>query len=80
VVAHALIPNTWEAEESGFFSSRPPWSTECLPGQPGVHRKSQSSKTKITKNKNKYKNKRMKQTIQQPNKNTQKKKKERGKK
>ena len=52
-MVHALIPSTWEAEELGFFSSRPPWSTESLPGQPGIHRKSQSPKTKITKNKKK---------------------------
>jgi len=53
VVVHALIPSTWEAEELGFFISRPPWSTECLPGQSGIHKKSQSPKTKITKNKKK---------------------------
>ena len=61
-MVHALIPSTWEAEELGFFISRPPWSTECLPGQSGIHKKSQSPKTKITKNKTK---KRMKQTNQQ---------------
>ena len=52
-MVHALIPSTWEAEELGFFISRPPWSTECLPGQSGIHKKSQSPKTKITKNKKK---------------------------
>ena len=55
-MVHALIPSTWEAEELGFFISRPPWSTECLPGQSGIHKKSQSPKTKITKNKTKKKN------------------------
>jgi major histocompatibility complex class I len=28
VVAHAFNPSTWEAEEGGFLSSRPAWSTE----------------------------------------------------
>ena len=74
-MAHALIPSTWESEEDGFFSSRPAWSTECLPGQPEIHRKSQSPKTKITKNKTKQQQqKRMKQTNQQTS-NTEKKKK-----
>jgi major histocompatibility complex class I len=28
VVEHAFNPSTWEAEASGFLSSRPAWSTE----------------------------------------------------
>jgi major histocompatibility complex class I len=28
VVAHAFNPSTWEAEASGFLSSRPAWSTK----------------------------------------------------
>jgi hypothetical protein len=28
VVAHAFNPSSWEAEASGFLSSRPAWSTE----------------------------------------------------
>jgi hypothetical protein len=28
VVAHVFNPSTWEAEASGFLSSRPAWSTE----------------------------------------------------
>jgi hypothetical protein len=28
VVAHAFNPSTWEAEEGGFLSSRPAWSTK----------------------------------------------------
>jgi hypothetical protein len=27
VVVHAFNPSTWEAEEGGFLSSRPAWST-----------------------------------------------------
>jgi hypothetical protein len=28
VVAHAFNPSTWEAEEGGFLSLRPAWSTK----------------------------------------------------
>jgi hypothetical protein len=28
VVAYAFNPSTWEAEEGGFLSLRPAWSTE----------------------------------------------------
>jgi hypothetical protein len=56
VVAHAFNPNTWEAEAGGFLSSRPAWSTEWVPGQPGLHRETLSQKTK-KQNKTKTKNK-----------------------
>jgi len=48
-----LIPSTWEAETGGFLSSRPAWSTECVPGQPGLHRETLSQKTKKKKKKKK---------------------------
>jgi hypothetical protein len=35
VVVHAFNPSTWEAEAGRFLSSRPTWSTESVPGQPG---------------------------------------------
>jgi hypothetical protein len=38
VVAHAFNPSTWEAEAGGSLSWRPAWSTEWVPGQPGLHR------------------------------------------
>jgi hypothetical protein len=38
MVAHTFNPSTWEAEAGGFPSSRPPWSTKCVPGQPGLQR------------------------------------------
>jgi hypothetical protein len=38
VVAYAFNPSTWEAEAGGFLSSRSAWSTEWVPGQPGLHR------------------------------------------
>jgi hypothetical protein len=49
VVAHAFNPSTWEAEAGGFLSSRPAWSTKCVPGQPGLHRKTLSWKNKKQK-------------------------------
>jgi hypothetical protein len=38
VVAHAFDPSTQEAEAGRFLSSRPAWSTEWVPGQPGLYR------------------------------------------
>ena len=53
MVAHAFNSITWEAEVGGFLSSRPAWSTELVPGQPGLHRETLSRKTnKKTKTKN----------------------------
>ena len=53
MVAHALIPSIWEAEAGGFLSSRPAWSTEWVPRQPGLHRETLSRKTKNQPNKQK---------------------------
>jgi hypothetical protein len=53
VVAHAFNPSTWEAEAGGFLSSRPAWSTEWVPGQPGLYRETLSRKTKKKKKKEK---------------------------
>ena len=36
---------TREAEAGGFLSSKPAWSTEWVPGQPGLHRETLSRKT-----------------------------------
>jgi hypothetical protein len=44
VVAHAFNPGTREAEAGGFLSSRPAWSTEWVPGQPGLHRETLEKK------------------------------------
>jgi hypothetical protein len=38
--------STWETEAGRFMSSRPAWSTEWVPGQPGLHREILSQKTK----------------------------------
>jgi hypothetical protein len=63
-VAHAFNPSSWEAEAGGFLNLRPAWSTERVPGQPGLHRETLSWKTKPkpkpkqkTKNQTKTKNK-----------------------
>jgi hypothetical protein len=44
VVAHTFDSSTWEAEAGRFLSSRPAWSTEWVPGQPGLHRETLSRK------------------------------------
>jgi hypothetical protein len=37
LVAHDFNPSTWEAKAGGFLSSRPAWSTEWVPGHPGLY-------------------------------------------
>jgi hypothetical protein len=49
VMAHTFNPSTGEAEAGGFLSSRPAWSTEWVPGQPGLYRKTLSWKEKKKK-------------------------------
>jgi hypothetical protein len=44
MVAQTFNPSTWEAEAGGFLSSRPAWSTEWVPGQPGLYRETLSWK------------------------------------
>jgi hypothetical protein len=46
MVVHTFNPSTLEAEtEAGrFLSSRPAWSTELVPGQPGLYRETLSQK------------------------------------
>ena len=48
-----FIPSTWETEAGGSLNSRPAWSTEGVPGQPGLHRETLSRKTKKKKKKKK---------------------------
>ena len=45
VVVHTFNPSTWEAETGRSLSSRPSWSTNQVPGQPGLHRETLSPKT-----------------------------------
>jgi hypothetical protein len=44
VVVHAFNPSTQEAEAGGFFSLRPAWSTQWVPGESGLHRENPVSK------------------------------------
>ena len=46
LLVHTFNPSTWEAEACRFLSSRPAWSTEWVPGQPGLQRETLSWKTK----------------------------------
>jgi hypothetical protein len=52
MVTHTFNPSTQEAEASVYLSSRPAWSTERVPGQPGLYRETLSQKTKQNKNNN----------------------------
>jgi hypothetical protein len=52
MVAHAFNPSTQKAEAGRFLSLRPAWSTEWVPGQPGLHKETLSQKNK-TKQKDK---------------------------
>jgi hypothetical protein len=42
-----INPSTWEAEAGEFLSSRPAWSTEWVPGQPGLSRETLSRKKSL---------------------------------
>jgi hypothetical protein len=53
-VAHSFNPRTWEAEAGRFLSSRSAWSTECVPGHPGLYRETLSQNTKKQKQKQKH--------------------------
>ena len=46
VLALAFNLSTWEREAGRTLSVRPAWSTELLPGQPGLHRETQKTKQK----------------------------------
>jgi hypothetical protein len=65
MVAHTFNPCTQEAEAGGFLSSRPAWSTNCVPGQPELYRETLSQKqtNKQTKNKPKKKKKERKSNL-----------------
>ena len=66
VMVHACNSSTREAESGGFLSSRPAWTTEWFPGQPGLPRetlsqankqKQKNKKTKTNKQKQEKRNK-----------------------
>jgi hypothetical protein len=45
-VAQAFNPSTWKAEKGRSLSLRPAWSTEGVPGWPGLHGETPSQKNK----------------------------------
>jgi hypothetical protein len=47
------VASTWEAEAGGFQGLRLAWSTEWVPGQPGLYRETLSWKKKMKKKKKK---------------------------
>ena len=42
MVVQDFNPSTWKAEAGDSLSLRPAWSTEQVPGQPGLHRETLS--------------------------------------
>ena len=50
MVVHAFNPSTWRAEAGGSLNSKPAWSTERVPGQPGLHGETLSQKNKSNNN------------------------------
>jgi hypothetical protein len=48
MLVHAFNPSTWEAETDGSLSSRPVWSSEQVPGQPGLHRETLTQEKRKT--------------------------------
>ena len=63
-MARTFDPCLLEAEASGSLSSSPAWSTEQVPGQPGLHRETLSQKKKKKKERNKKKKKEKKEKKQ----------------
>jgi hypothetical protein len=59
VVAHAFNPSTWEAESSGFLSSRPAWSTKSE----FQERRDYTEKPCLEKTKNKTKQNKTKEWV-----------------
>ena len=49
MVAHAFNPSTQEVEVGRSVSSKPAWSIERIPGEPGLHRETLSQTNKQTK-------------------------------
>ena len=49
MMAHAFNPRTWEAGRGIALSSRLPWSTQRVPGQPELHRETLFQKKKERK-------------------------------
>ena len=46
-VAHTFNPSTQEAQAGGSLNLRPVWSTQQVPGQPGLHRETLFCKANV---------------------------------
>jgi hypothetical protein len=60
MVVHTFNPSTWEAERGRFLSSRPAWSTKCVPWSARVIQRNPVSKKQTNKQTNKQKAKHVK--------------------
>ena len=56
LVVHAFNNSTWEAKAARFVSSKPAWSTQWAPGQPGLHREACLGKRNLSRKKKKLSN------------------------
>jgi hypothetical protein len=58
VETHTFNPSSWEVGVGGFLISRPAWSPNSVPGQPGIHKENmetkQNKKTKTNNTTNKH--------------------------
>ena len=51
LVAHAFNNSTWKAEAARFVSSKPAWTSQWAPGQPGLHREAYLGKRNLSQKK-----------------------------
>jgi hypothetical protein len=67
VMAQTFNPSTWEAEVGRSLNSRSSWSTERVPGQPGLHREIlfQKIKTKTERQTDRWREGRNKERIKE---------------
>ena len=52
LVVHAFNNSTWEAKAARFVSSKPAWTSQWAPGQPGLHREACLGKRNLSQKKN----------------------------
>ena len=69
VAVHGFNPSTWEAEADRFLSLSLGWSTEWVPGQPGLHKETLSQKNQNQNQNQQQQNKTKKDKSNKNNKN-----------